>query len=157
MSKHRRSTALLALILFACTSGEPEPTAISSDPEGSSEIIRRGSCTFDVLSFDPDDDAAAEGPVLAPPYVVELTPNSPARIRFRGERWGRNGENPGRPFVTLINPDGQETFPGVGIYDGVLEVVIELDQVGVWRFSIVGEAVGCAVEIPIEVRAVGSG
>jgi hypothetical protein len=157
MVKHRRSTALLALTIFACTSGGPASTTASADPEVPREIIRRGPCILDVLLFELEDDAIVAGEVLAPPYVVELAPGSPARVLFRGERWGRNGEVPGRPFVTVIKPDGQETFPGVGIYDGVLEVAMEFDDVGVWRFSIVAEAVGCTVEIPIEVRAVGAG
>jgi hypothetical protein len=112
--------------------------------------VRYGSCTLTVSS---DRNGA-----LAPPYEVKLNagPGAPAAtISAHGTGWGADG--PGRPEVSLRNPNGELIYPGVGLGAGNLDFSQELDAPGTWRLRVMAWGVGCLVDVPIEVLPADSG
>ena len=96
---------------------------------------------------------------LAPPYTIAMTPHPgeapSARVLVTGSGWGDAG--PGRTVVSLFQPDGRETFPGVSLAGGEIETNLEMASPGTWRLKIVATGVGCTRDIPITVLPVGGG
>jgi hypothetical protein len=116
-----------------------------------------GECTLTLTEYrevrggDPEAPEAFE---MTPPYHAAMqdkaTKPTAAMIVAEGSGWGEDG--PGRPVVSLFDPDGALIYPGVGLGSGLLDVNYDFDKPGTWTLSIAAESVECTqvVQIMIE-------
>jgi hypothetical protein len=137
-----RSTVVTAVDL-----AEAEAIVESITIDDVSAGVRFGSCTLDV--------STTVNPVDLPSPLPSGGVKPSVSMSAVGSGWGVDG--PGRPTVSLVQPDGQVQLPGVGLSGGVLDTGYDLDAVGTWRLRVVAWGVGCLVEVPIEVPPVDTG
>jgi hypothetical protein len=133
----------------------PTPTAVAAPTAPLPTAI--GSCSLTLTEFREvrgGDPEAPEPFEMTAPYHAAMQAKTnkatAAMIGAHGSGWGEDG--PGRPVVSLFDPDGALLYPGVGLSGGVLDTTFDFDKPGTWTLWISAPSVGCtqAVQILIE-------